>query len=51
MLETRNVFIDTQYFVQTGLYFDNPALKSFRELCEAGELEGICKKKIKQKAA
>ncbi|BBC23410.1 PIN domain-containing protein [Pseudanabaena sp. ABRG5-3] len=38
MLETRNVFIDTQYFVQTGLYFDNPALKSFRELCEAGEL-------------
>jgi hypothetical protein len=38
VLETRNVFIDTQHFVQTGLYFDNPALKSFRELCEFGEL-------------
>jgi hypothetical protein len=38
MLETRNVFIDTQYFVKSGLYFDNPALKSFRELCEFGEL-------------
>jgi len=38
VLETRNIFIDTQYFVQTGLYFDNPALKSFKELCEFGEL-------------
>ena len=38
MLETRKVFIDTQYFVRAGLHFDNPALKSFRKYCESNEL-------------
>lgn len=38
MLETRNVFIDTQYFVKSGLHFDGPAFKSFRKYCEAKEL-------------
>lgn len=38
MLETRKVFIDTQYFVKSGLHFDYPALKSFRKYCEANEL-------------
>lgn len=38
MLETRKVFIDTQYFVKAGLHFDNPALKTFRKYCESSEL-------------
>lgn len=38
MLETKKVFIDTQYFVKAGLHFDNPALKSFRKYCEWKEL-------------
>ena len=38
MLETKKVFIDTQYFVKAGLHFDNPALKSFRKYCERTEL-------------
>lgn len=38
MLETKKVFIDTQYFVKAGLHFDSPAFKSFRNYCEAEEL-------------
>jgi hypothetical protein len=38
MLETKKVFIDTQYFVKSGLHFDYPALKSFRKYCETNEL-------------
>lgn len=38
MLETRKVFIDTQYFVKAGLHFDSPAFKSFRNYCETEEL-------------
>lgn len=38
MLETRKVFIDTQYFVKAGLHFDSPAFKSFREYCRTREL-------------
>lgn len=38
MLETRKVFIDTQYFVKAGLHFYSPALKSFRKYCESNEL-------------
>lgn len=38
MLESRKVFIDTQYFVKSGLHFDYPALKSFRKYCETNEL-------------
>jgi PIN domain len=38
VLETRKVFIDTQYYVKAGLHFDTPALKSFRKLCESDEL-------------
>ena len=41
MLETRKVFIDTQYFHKVKFHFDSPALKSFRKLCEAGELLNI----------
>lgn len=38
MLETRKVFIDTQYFVKSGLHFDGLAFKSFIKYCEANEL-------------
>jgi PIN domain len=41
VLETRKVFIDSQYFVKAGLHFDNPALKSFRKLCESDELTHV----------
>lgn len=38
MLETKKIFIDTQYFVKTGLNFENSPLKAFRKLCEGNEL-------------
>lgn len=38
MLETRNVFMDTQAFVQAGLHFDGLPFTSFRKYCEANEL-------------
>lgn len=41
MLETKKVFIDTQYFVKAGLHFDNASLKSFKQHCKDGELENI----------
>lgn len=41
MLDSRVVFIDTQYFVKTGLHFDNPALNSFKNLCADGELRHL----------
>ena len=41
LLETKNVFIDTQVFVKSGLHFDGPAFKSFRKYCEADELSHI----------
>lgn len=40
-LQTRNVFIDTECFVQSGLHFDTAALKAFRKLCQDEELEHI----------
>lgn len=53
MLETRKVFIDTQYFVKSGLHFDNPAFKIFQTHCESSELEhittNIVKRETKQK--
>lgn len=48
MLETRKVFIDTQYFVKAGLHFDNPALKSFRKYCEEQELYHISTSVVKR---
>lgn len=41
MLETKKVFIDTQYFVKMGLHFDSPALKSFKDLCGIDELQHV----------
>ena len=38
MLETRKVFIDTQYFVRSGLHFEGAAFKSFKKYCQENEL-------------
>lgn len=38
MLKTRNIFIDTQTFVQNRLRFDHPSLRRLRELCASGQL-------------
>lgn len=38
MLQTRNVFIDTQYYVKSGLHFEGAAFKAFLDLCESGNL-------------
>lgn len=38
MLQTKNVFIDTQYYVKSGLHFEGAAFKAFLELCARGEL-------------
>lgn len=48
MLETRKVFIDTQYFVKAGLHFDNSALKSFRKYCESHELFHVSTSVVKR---
>jgi len=40
-LITRNVFIDTEFFVKANLDFNSRTLKSFEELCEKGELRHI----------
>lgn len=38
MLKTRNIFIDTQTFLQNRLRFDHPTLRRLRELCASGQL-------------
>lgn len=38
MLQTKNVFIDTQCFVKSGLHFEGVAFKAFYELCTSGNL-------------
>jgi hypothetical protein len=38
MLETRNVFIDTQYFVEKNFNFHSPSFISLNKLCKANEL-------------
>lgn len=40
-LITRNVFIDTEFFVKANLDFNSRTIKSFEELCEKGELHHI----------
>lgn len=40
-LITRNVFIDTEFFVKANLDFGSRTIKSFEELCEKGELHHI----------
>ncbi|HAT5009891.1 TPA: DUF4935 domain-containing protein [Serratia marcescens] len=40
-LVTRNVFIDTEFFVKANLDFNSKTIKSFEELCEKNELRHI----------
>lgn len=38
MLQTKNIFIDTQCFVKSGLHFEGVAFKAFYDLCTSGNL-------------
>ncbi|KNC17462.1 hypothetical protein AC790_00400 [Pantoea sp. RIT-PI-b] len=53
MLQTRNVFIDTQCYVKAGLHFEGVAFEAFKELCEKGELAlvitSIVEREVKNK--
>ncbi|MCS8168023.1 PIN domain-containing protein [Pseudomonas aeruginosa] len=40
-LQTRNVFIDTEFFVKSGLDFSSKTIESFRDICGRGELSHI----------
>ncbi|MFG0321507.1 PIN domain-containing protein [Pseudomonas sp. zjy_15] len=40
-LVTRNVFIDTEFFVRANLDFNSRTIKSFEELCDSNELNHI----------
>lgn len=40
-LQTRNVFIDTEFFVKAGLDFSSKTIDSFRDICSNGELKHI----------
>ncbi|WP_248749637.1 PIN domain-containing protein [Pseudomonas sp. MWU15-20650] len=40
-LQTRNVFVDTEFFVKAGLDFSSKTLESFKEICGAGELNHL----------
>lgn len=40
-LVTRNVFIDTEFFVKANLDFNSRTIKSFEELCEKNEFRHI----------
>lgn len=40
-LQTRNVFIDTEFFVKAGLDFSSRTLESFKDICSNGELAHI----------
>ncbi|MDG6401529.1 PIN domain-containing protein [Pseudomonas quasicaspiana] len=40
-LQTRNVFIDTEFFVKAGLDFSSKTLDSFKDICSKDELKHI----------
>lgn len=48
MLQTRNVFIDTQCYVKAGLHFEGAAFKAFLELCKNNELKLLCTSIVKK---
>ncbi|WP_294885256.1 MULTISPECIES: PIN domain-containing protein [unclassified Sulfurimonas] len=48
MLESKKVFIDTQYYIQKGLDFDYPALSSFRDLCKQDKLINFTTSVVRQ---
>ncbi|OUM08758.1 hypothetical protein BW686_01945 [Pseudomonas syringae] len=40
-LATRNVFIDTEWYVRSGLDFSSKTIKSFVDICSAGQISHI----------
>jgi len=40
-LETRNVFIDTEFYVKASLDFSSRTFEAFKEICDEGELKHI----------
>ncbi|MGF1761096.1 PIN domain-containing protein [Photobacterium sagamiensis] len=48
MLETRNVFIDTQYFVKSNYNFSSQSFVSLRKLCESEELRYVLTSVVEQ---
>ncbi|EBW3293932.1 hypothetical protein DPD00_19680 [Salmonella enterica subsp. enterica serovar Bijlmer] len=40
-LQTRNVFIDTEFFVKAGLEFSSRTLESFKNICAKGDLNHV----------
>ncbi|MEQ4192328.1 PIN domain-containing protein [Pseudomonas syringae] len=47
-LATKNVFIDTQFYVNADLNFEAQTFKSFEELCQKGELVHITSTVVEQ---
>lgn len=47
-LQTRNVFIDTQYYVSNGLDFSKSIFESFVEACSKGDLVNITTNVVKK---
>lgn len=54
-LQTRNVFIDTEFFVKAGLDFSSKTIESFKDICGGGELNHftstIVVREVKRKIA
>ncbi|MBE4451102.1 DUF4935 domain-containing protein [Vibrio parahaemolyticus] len=48
MLETKNVFIDTQYFVKSNLNFSSRSFCTFQDLCKNDELRYILTSVVEQ---
>ncbi|KTB91582.1 hypothetical protein AO073_01530 [Pseudomonas syringae ICMP 11293] len=47
-LATKNVFIDTEFYVKAELDFESKTFKSFEELCQKGELVHITSTVVEQ---
>ena len=48
MLETKNIFIDTQYYVKAGLNFQNSSFQKLESLCQDGELVNFTTSVVKE---
>ncbi|QFR43033.1 PIN domain-containing protein [Sulfurimonas xiamenensis] len=48
MLESKKIFIDTQYYVKKGLNFDYQTLSSFKDLCKQDKLTNFTTSVVQQ---
>lgn len=48
MLETKNLFIDTQYFVKNNFNFSSKSFVTLQDLCEKGELRYLLTSVVEQ---